>query len=281
MRGVKPNQPCEAELVDDFPEVPDHPPITRRDQFAVKNSLKKDKQDKQEARTKAKATAKPKPRGRPKKQHVEVEDATVESVDLRKQKKADKNKAARKRRQKNKRQNKARRVRAAQKLQETNAGDNQDGNEKANKTDKHSKPSTGKAAGKKSQAVKNQPSAGSTAKNKKPKETGRKRKTKITAEPDEKLKNNMITILRECQHKGCSCDDHSQEVWDLMHCNVPGYSFSVYWTRSAAGLKTLVKNLPKELQNPKAKKPDQQFAYFADGPCAFVNLFKMTYLVIP
>lgn len=102
MRGVKPNQPCEAELVDDFPEVPDHPPITRRDQFAVKNSLKKDKQDKQEARTKAKATAKPKPRGRPKKQHVEVEDATVESVDLRKQKKADKNKAARKRRQKTK-----------------------------------------------------------------------------------------------------------------------------------------------------------------------------------
>ena len=275
MRGVKPNQPCEAELVEDFPEVPDHPPITRRDQFAVKNSLKKDKQDKQEARAKAKATAKPKPRGRPKKQHVDVEDPTIESADLRKQKKAEKNKAARKRRQTNKRKNKAKRVRAAQKLQK-------DDGDKASKTCKHSKPGTGKAPGKKSQPDKNQPSAGSTAKSKgKNKETGRTRKTQITAEPDEKLKKDMIGILQECQQKGCSCDDHRQEVWDLRHCTVPGYSFSTYWTRPAVGLKTLVTNLPKELQNPKAKKPDQQFAYFADGPCPFVNLFMMTYLVIP
>ena len=266
--------------MEDFPEVPDHPPITRRDQFAFKNSLKKDKQDKQEARAKAKATAKPKPRGRPKKQQVDVEDAKVESVDLRKKKKAEKTRAARKRRQKNKRLNKARRVRAAQKFEKTDVGDNGDDKKEANKTPKHSKPTTGKAAGKKSQAVKHQPSAGSTAKNRNPK-PGRKRKTQITAEPDEKLKNDMVTILRECHHKGCSCDDHSQEVWDLMYCPVPGYSFSIYWSRSAVGLKTLVKKLPKELQNPKAKKPDQQFAYFGDGPCGFVNLFMMRHLVTP
>lgn len=246
-----------------------HPVITRRGQFAVKNSLQQDKEEKKQARAKAKATAKPKPRGRPKKcgDHAEASP-----VSTKRQRKA----ANVKKRRANKRKIKAARVANAKQLrQQEESGSAKNAKGKKRQQSKEYQASSGTKTEQKKQKA-------AATKEKKTKAAPKARAKKSIVEPDDNVKDKVMSILIECQSKGCTCENHRDDVLALSTCKEPKFYFSTYWNRGpggAVGLKTLVENLPPALRKPDAKKPDQQFAYFGGGACVYVNFFLMTELV--
>lgn len=269
--------PCKAESAEEFPEVPEHPAITRRGQFAVKNSLQQDKEEKKQAKAKAKASAKPKPRGRPKKCEEQAEASPVSTKQKRKAANVTERRA-------NKRKAKAARVARAMQLnqqQENGTVKDSKGKKRQQQSKEYQASSRTKTKQKKQEAVATKDNK-TKAKNTKADKAAKKASAKkSSAKPDDNVKEKVMSILIECQSKGCTCENHRDDVLNLSACKEPKFTFSTYWTRGDVGLKTLVESLPPALRKPNAKKSDQQFAYFGGGPCVYVNLFLMTELVKP
>lgn len=312
----------------EVPEIPEHSPITRRDQFQMRNSLKKEREDKKKARNEKepapkrknkkgkpgskekktktnksspKSKAAPKPRGRPRKVAVVEDEGNPDSAKPTPSK-SKTGKVSKATAKPDKRIAKCRRVaKAFRDRQATAVADpeesevaepspSQAGPSKRRKVVEPQEPSagtvspdkttkkntnkgpaktkeTGKKAAPKSRAKKSKEADEEAA----PKPRGNKSK-KEPVHPCEELTSKITKILSECKGDWNQCENHSQDILALAENHDPSFQKSIYWNRTAVGLKVPLKMLAKDQRKNNSKKTLQQVCYCGGGPCNYANL---------
>lgn len=256
-----------------FPEVPTHQPITRRNQFQCKKTIKEEKDAKKtEKKTSKKADKEESKKDSKKKKNRKAKGKTSKAKGVKKHKKC---KAG-------KRKSKAKRVTNAQKkrrvVHEEDRGDSAELDQpvpedpKAPKGEVKQPPATPKMAQQKNSGKpKGKKGKGKNSKEKAPKRQRKPKEPAIEAVVDQAFKVKTKKILCKCYHPEHKClSDHSD-------IEVPLWSdklqLSVYWTRKAVGVKAVRDALPARFQKKgKAKGKWQQIAYISGGPCTYVNV---------
>lgn len=333
-------KPLKAEV----PEIPEYSPITRREQFQMRNALKKEREDKKKTKNEKapapkrksrkgtkgstekkkrqtkpspKSKAAPKSRGRPKKVAVVEDEGNPDSAKPTPSK-TKKGKASKATAKGNKRVNKCRRVKKALLSRFATAVADPEKREvaepspespemqctsqsipsKRRKVVQPQEPSAGTVSPDK--ATKKNPTKGpaktkETSKKAAPKSAKKskqahgedapkhrgKKSMKEPVHPCEELTGKITKILSECKGDCNQCENHSEDVLALAENNDPNFQKSIYWSRTAVGLKVPLKMMAKDQKTEKDKNPLQQVCYFSGGPCNYANLAIADAWVIP
>lgn len=237
------------------PEIPEHPPITRRNQFQVKKNIKEER-DAKKGKGKGKGSQKnvkktgKKGKKNQKGKHISKKRQTLKKV------KKDKLKAEVKseKEKKSATKKKTKKTTPAEPAERVNV-------------DTVAKPQELKNTTKKRKDL--EPDTAAPLK----KTKGASGPKATSSKVDLEVQKELMEILGTCPGEGCDHEHH--------HFRIPKYDdlqISIYWTRNAVGVKCRSSKLENSKSNAKndskpKKDPFKQVGYFAHGSCTCCNLF--------